>query len=124
VPPICRTDNEVNVTDRRWFEELGYDALEILQPAGVDAALHIRPGTPKQVLIEEAERQSADCIFVGALSRSLYGDRVPLGSTSSAIAARAHCSVEIVRERFKKRFENLPDTYGKLEGDTAPGLAT
>jgi nucleotide-binding universal stress UspA family protein len=124
VPPVCRPNDEVNVADRRWFEELGCDAIEILQAAGVKAVLHIRPGSPKQVLIEEAERQSADCIFVGASSRSIFTDRSPLGSTSSAIAARAHCSVEVVRESTKTRFENLPDTFGKTAGETAPGLAT
>jgi nucleotide-binding universal stress UspA family protein len=116
VPPVCRTEAEVNVADRRLLEELGYDALEILKTSGVDAVLHIRPGTPKQVLIEEAERQGADCIFIGASSRSPELDRVPLGSTSSAVAARAHCSVEVVRERTKKRFENLPNDHWKSQG--------
>ena len=124
VPPICRTGEEVNVADRRLLEELGIEALEILKSSGVDATLHIRPGTPKQVLIEEAERQGADCIFVGASSRSRDLDRVPLGSTSSAVASRAHCSVEVVRERTNKRFENLPENYWKLDGDETPEVAT
>jgi nucleotide-binding universal stress UspA family protein len=101
MPPICRTGEEVTVADRRMLEELGYQALEILEVPGLEAALHILPGTPKQVLIEEAERQGADCIFVGASSRCPETDRVPLGTTSSAVAARAHCSVEVVRERTK-----------------------
>lgn len=101
MPPICQTGEEVNVADRRMLEELGYQALEILEEPGLEAALHILPGTPKQVLIEEAERQGADCIFVGASSRCPKTDRVPLGTTSAAVAARAHCSVEVIRERNK-----------------------
>jgi nucleotide-binding universal stress UspA family protein len=54
-------------------------------------------GNPKEVLIEIAERWKADAIFVGA---NRYGGRIErflLGSVSAAVAARAHCSVEVVR---------------------------
>jgi nucleotide-binding universal stress UspA family protein len=55
-------------------------------------------GDPKQVLVNEAERWNADCVFVGA--RNLTGARrLLLGGVSMAIAARASCSVEVVRPK-------------------------
>ena len=56
-----------------------------------------RQGNPKRVLVEEAERWKADCIFVGASGLSRV-DRFLLGSVSAAVAARSHCSVEVVRD--------------------------
>jgi nucleotide-binding universal stress UspA family protein len=56
----------------------------------------IKEGDPKQLLCDEAERWGADCIFVGAKNLSRI-DRFLLGSVSAAVAARAHCSVEVVR---------------------------
>ncbi len=53
-------------------------------------------GDPKQLLIAQAEQWEADCIFVGAKKRSRV-DRFLLGSVSAAVAARAQCSVEVVR---------------------------
>jgi nucleotide-binding universal stress UspA family protein len=53
-------------------------------------------GDPKRVLVDEAETWSADCIFVGAKGMSRV-QRVLLGSVSGAVAARANCSVEVVR---------------------------
>ena len=122
VPPVSTPVRDVNVDDRQFLEELGATALEILERSGVQTTLRIMPGTPKQVLVEEAERQGAGCIFVGASSGSRSSDRFPLGSTSSAIAARAHCSVEVVRRTTLKRFENLPSDYrnsGDVNGSEA-----
>lgn len=73
-------------------------AAEKLHSAGLDAAVMIRRGDPKEELIGEAESWGADCIFVGA--KGLRGiDRLLLGSVSSAVSARADCSVEIVRSK-------------------------
>jgi len=53
-------------------------------------------GEPKRVLLDEADRWRADCIFVGARGLSRI-NRFLLGSVSAAVAARAHCSVEVIR---------------------------
>ena len=50
----------------------------------------------KSLLLEEAERWGADCIFVGARGLNRL-ERLLLGSVSTAVAARARCSVEVVR---------------------------
>jgi nucleotide-binding universal stress UspA family protein len=67
-----------------------------LRAAGLAVSPLVAEGDPRQILVEEAERVGADCIFVGA--RGLRAiERLLLGSVSSAIATRAHCSVEVVR---------------------------
>lgn len=55
-------------------------------------------GSPKQAIVEEAERWAADLIVVGSHG---YGriERFLLGSVSQAVAAHAPCSVLIVRRR-------------------------
>ena len=58
----------------------------------------ILQGDPKHALVAEAEKRGADSIFVGSTGFSNRFERFLLGSVSAAIAARAHCSVEVVRE--------------------------
>jgi len=70
-----------------------------LRSAGLDAAVMIRRGNPGEELIGEAESWGADCIFLGPKgTRGI--DRLLLGSVSSAVSARAHCSVEVVRGSY------------------------
>jgi nucleotide-binding universal stress UspA family protein len=54
-------------------------------------------GDPKRVLPAEADRFAADCIFLGAQGHGRV-QRILLGSVSAAVAGRAHCSVEVVRQ--------------------------
>jgi len=69
---------------------------ERLRQAGLTTTVELRRGNPKHVLVEEAESWGADAIFVGA--KGVRGvDRLLLGSVSAAVAAHAHCSVEVVR---------------------------
>ncbi len=56
----------------------------------------VEEGDAKHVLIAEAARWKADCIFVGTAGHSRLG-RFLLGSVSATVAARAACSVELVR---------------------------
>ena len=69
-----------------------------LRSAGLNAAVMIRRGNPTDQLLEEAESWGADCIFLGPKgTRGI--DRLLLGSVSSAVSARANCSVEVVRPK-------------------------
>jgi nucleotide-binding universal stress UspA family protein len=71
-------------------------AAELLRASGLDAEVMIRRGHPTQQLLDEGESWGAHCIFVGA--KGVRGiERLLLGSVSAALAARAHCSVEVVR---------------------------
>jgi nucleotide-binding universal stress UspA family protein len=73
-------------------------AAEKLRAAGLAVAPVVKEGDPKRVLVEEAEQWGADCLFVGARGLRRL-ERFLLGSVSTAVAMRAHCSVEIVHSR-------------------------
>lgn len=83
----------------QWAETLAADSLELLRDAGLDASVEVRMGHPKATLVEFAEEWRADCIFVGPHCAGNSFERFLLGSVSSAVAARANCSVEVVRVR-------------------------
>lgn len=73
-------------------------AEKSLRGAGLIASEVSRYGDPATVLVDEAENWRADSIFVG--TRNEHGFQHLLhGSVSAAVAARAHCSVEVVRAR-------------------------
>lgn len=56
----------------------------------------VKDGDPKKVLVKEAETWRADTIFVGARGLT-HMKRFFMGGVSTAVAARAHCSVEVIR---------------------------
>jgi nucleotide-binding universal stress UspA family protein len=67
-----------------------------LYDTGLLVETHVLMGDPKRELLAHAERWEADSIFIGA--RGLHhGGRLSLGTMASAVTARAHCSVEIIR---------------------------
>jgi nucleotide-binding universal stress UspA family protein len=84
--------------EKNWDQvrEIFEPSAEKLRRAGLHTEVLIRRGNPADQILEEADTWGADCIFVGA--KGVRGiDRLLLGSVSSAVSARAHCSVEIVR---------------------------
>lgn len=89
----------IEVSDEKnWDQvrEVFASSAEKLRRAGLHTEVLIRRGNPSDQILEEANTWGADCIFLGA--RGTRGiDRLLLGSVSSAISARAHCSVEVVR---------------------------
>jgi len=54
-------------------------------------------GSPKRVILEEADAYGAELIMIGSHGHGAW-DRLLLGSVSQAVAAHAKCSVEIVRK--------------------------
>lgn len=79
-----------------WVCEMFEPLAEKLRKAGLIASVEVKEGNPKEVIVEAADDWRADSVFVGA--KGLRGvDRILLGSVSAAVAARAHCSVEVVR---------------------------
>jgi nucleotide-binding universal stress UspA family protein len=79
-----------------WVDKMVASVANTLRSAGLNVSTHIQKGDPKKVLIDEAERWGADCIFVGARGLNRI-ERLLLGSVSTAVATRARCSVEVVR---------------------------
>ncbi len=73
-------------------------AAQKLIKAGLEVIPVVEEGDPKRILIRDAEAWNADCIFLGAQGHRFL-DRVLMGSVSSAVAARANCSVEVVRAK-------------------------
>jgi nucleotide-binding universal stress UspA family protein len=86
----------VDPQSQDWPRHAAEAAVAELHRAGLSAVPIVRDGDPKHILIEEAETWQADCIFVGARGLSRM-EGFLLGSVSSAVAARASCSVEVVR---------------------------
>jgi nucleotide-binding universal stress UspA family protein len=75
--------------------------IDKLRLAGLKTDAIVKDGDPKRLLIAEAESWGADCIFVGARGLGRV-ERFMLGSVSSAVAARAHCSVEVVHNNIER----------------------
>jgi nucleotide-binding universal stress UspA family protein len=71
-------------------------SAKLLDDAGLSVETRLLNGDPKRELLAHAEAWEADTIFLGA--RGLHhGGRLTLGTMASAVAGRAHCSVEIAR---------------------------
>lgn len=101
-PPHLFTEASANAL-MNWLAEehariegVVQTARETLQAAGLQVTTVTKQEDPKTLLCEEAERWGADCIFVGAKGVGKW-ERLLIGSVSSAVAARAHCSVEVIR---------------------------
>jgi nucleotide-binding universal stress UspA family protein len=97
VAPVSSLFEEVKLV-RRQMETLAEAPLQKLKDAGLSATLSVGAGNPKEVLLELAQRWNADLIFVGPNSLSNSFARYLLGSVSASVAARANCSVEVVRK--------------------------
>jgi nucleotide-binding universal stress UspA family protein len=64
--------------------------------------------SPKEAIVEEAERWGADLVVVGSHGYRGF-KRYLLGSVSQAVATRAKCSVEIVRAKPAKAVIELKE---------------
>jgi nucleotide-binding universal stress UspA family protein len=92
-----QTETEGSDADESARMSTTLDAMAApLHARGLAVSSVITAGDPKQVLLDEAEHWGADGLFVGARGLSRV-ERFLLGSVSAAVAARAHCSVEVVR---------------------------
>lgn len=63
---------------------------------GLDVSSVVKEVDAKHLLVEEAESWDADTVFVGAKGLGRLR-RLLLGSVSTAVVSRAHCTVEVVR---------------------------
>jgi nucleotide-binding universal stress UspA family protein len=102
IPPVADWAEDELKSEYEWVAKLAEKAARTLMRAGLKATTRIVEGNPNQILIREAESWHADCVFVGANAFGSRIERFLLGSTSAAIAARAHCSVEVIRQEKKK----------------------
>lgn len=80
-----------------WTHDVLEKATQTLERSGLKVRSSFLMGDPRRVIVEEAARFEAECVFAGDNDRSAV-ERLLLGTVSSAILARAHCSVEICRQ--------------------------
>jgi nucleotide-binding universal stress UspA family protein len=90
---IKKSNDEVFAASRLMVEW----AERELRVIGLHVSVAIEKGDPQRVLIEQARKWDADSIFVGSRKFDGTFERFWLGSVSTALAAKAHCTVEVVR---------------------------
>ena len=99
VPMVGSIVEECNREEEENSRKLAETSVELLRAKGLRAEAVVKTGDPKTLLVEFAEEWRADCIFLGATGLSNRLERFLLGSVAGAVAGRAHCSVEIVRNK-------------------------
>jgi nucleotide-binding universal stress UspA family protein len=97
IPRLARWSSAADSdNDQAWVDRMMKAARAKLQDVGLKISCEVVKGDPTQRLLDAAIDWQADCIFIGA--RGLSGiERFLIGSVSSDVAARAECSVEVVR---------------------------
>jgi nucleotide-binding universal stress UspA family protein len=98
IPPLAKSIEEDNKEELAWAEKVCARSAALLNVSKIKITQVLRQGDPKRDLPAAAEEWAADCIFVGSAGFSNRFERFVLGSVSAAVAARAHCSVEVVRQ--------------------------
>jgi nucleotide-binding universal stress UspA family protein len=98
IPPLAETLEEDRREEQAWVEQISERSVALLEGANIKVTCVVKEGDPKRELCKAAEEWGANCIFVGSAGFSNRFARFVLGSVSAAVAARAHCSVEVVRE--------------------------
>ena len=106
VPTVRRLSRRMAKEENKDSLRLATRSAERLRAHGLRAEGLVMTGDPRRMLVQFAEEWRADCIFLGATGLSDRFERFLLGSTAGAVAARAHCSVEIVRKRKQSRRGN------------------
>jgi nucleotide-binding universal stress UspA family protein len=74
-------------------------AVEKLKPTvtkTTEVEGRIAPGSPRTVILDEAEKWHADLIVVGSHGYRAW-ERFLMGSVSQAVVSHAKCSVEVIR---------------------------
>lgn len=78
--------------------------LKSIEDRTLKISSEIIQGSPRQVIVEEAERWNADLVVMGSRGLGTW-NRLLLGSVSNSVVHHANCSVEIVRKPQTKERE-------------------
>ena len=103
IPAVTHSVEESNQEESQHCRKLAETAAKQLRKHGLRAEAVVKVGDPKDILVRFAEDWRADCIFLGATGLTNRLERFLLGSVAGAVAARAHCSVEVVRTKRKQK---------------------
>jgi nucleotide-binding universal stress UspA family protein len=88
---------EMEAALRKQGENIVNRALQQLKSnTALSADAVLAPGSPRPVILDEAESWGADLIVVGSHGYGLW-KRFLLGSVSQAVVSHAKCSVQVVR---------------------------
>jgi len=101
VPGVPPSGADLDVEYRKQAIAMVEEAAKRLSSENLQATGIVEEGNPKRAIVKLAEEWGANCIFVGSTGFSSRLERFLIGSVASAIASRAHCSVEVVREPKK-----------------------
>lgn len=114
--PLITTLEPMGVS-QEYYAQADRIALKAAEDATENAAKSLRQknaaltvttviieGSPKSVILEEADAFNADLIIVGSHGHGMI-ERFLLGSVSQAVALHAKCSVEIVRSPKTRKSE-------------------
>ena len=105
IPPLANIIEEGKQEELTWATKIAKGSAGLLAHTELTVSQVLREGDPKHELPKVAEEWGADCIFVGSTGFSSRFERFVLGSVSAGVAARAHCSVEAVRQNARKKGE-------------------
>jgi nucleotide-binding universal stress UspA family protein len=78
--------------------------LNTIQDKTIKISSAIIQGSPRQVIVEEAEKWGADLIVMGSRGLGAW-NRLLLGSVSNSVVHHANCSVEVVRKPLPNKPE-------------------
>lgn len=78
-----------------WIKGFVAAAEKNLRTADLNVSQKIEEGNPKTVLVDDADEWGADCMFIGAAASA--SPLSVLGDVATAVVARAHCTVEVIR---------------------------
>lgn len=92
---VARRRNEVSAKN---CEEAVSAAEQIVVKTGFKTETAVLDGNPKKRIVEDAAEWGAHLVVVGSHGRRGL-TRYLLGSVSEAVAMRAYCSVEVIRDR-------------------------
>jgi nucleotide-binding universal stress UspA family protein len=101
IPPLAETIEEENRAQSEYAGRIAGQAEKLLDGRALKVTRVLREGDPKRELPRIAEEWGADCIFVGSTGFTNRLEKLVLGSVSAAVAARAHCTVEVVRKKTR-----------------------
>lgn len=93
---------EMDVALQKQAQNIVDRAIATLKPTlhkSISLDAQILPGSPRTVILDEAEGWGADLIVVGSHGYRVW-ERFLMGSVSQSVVSHAKCSVEVVRCRL------------------------
>ena len=110
IPPVYFEELDRAASDQaRSVLERAVSRLKSTMGSEANITAAFAQGSPRSVILDEAERWGADLVVVGSHGYGAW-QRFLLGSVSQSVVSHAKCSVEVVR--CQKDQEPLPKDQG------------